>query len=401
MNKFTLLLMALFTIHTANAYELGENLRVHGFLTQNAVYTSANNMYGDSKHSVSTDFTEAGLNLFYSPMEQVSFSIQGLYRNAGDVDNDELDIDYAFMDYKINEYEQGEYGVRLGRIKNPLGLYNETRDVAFTTPSIILPQGIYYDRSRALFLSSDGAQVYWQHRLEDSDISVKINYGKARNDSDELLKAVIPYPTSLIPYSPQGDLEPSSSDHSFIGQVVYEKSGGEKILAFSFADVSLYYDPEMNEPFEAGTTDFYLYIFSAQYNGEKFSLTGEYLYQDNEFKDFGPLYPNTDPKSESWYLQLSYRVMPDWQIYVRYDESYLDKDDRSGRGYDVIGAPRHMSFSKDTMFGIRWDINSSVMFRAEYHNMNGTAWLTSADNPDRDETERYWDMIALQLSLRF
>ncbi len=401
MNKCLLFLNILFLSLSCMAYDMTENLKVHGFFTQNAINTSANNMYGDSEGSVSTDFTEAGVNIFYTPWEKLSFSFQGLYRDAGEIDNNKLDVDYAFADVTLNTYEQGRYGLRLGRIKNPLGLYNETRDVAFTTPSIILPQGIYYDRSRSLLVSSDGAQFYLGHRMDNADLSLKLNYGKPRNDNDELLNAVIPYPTSIIPIYPQGDLDSSSSDHAILGQMLYERNGGELIYAFSFADVTLTYDPEKNDLFTAGTTDFRLYILSAQYNGEKFSLTGEYLYQLNDFKGFGPFYPDADPDSESWYMQAGYRIKPNWQVYARYDESYLNTDDRKGKQNDVIGLPRHQSFSKDAMIGIRWDINPSIMIRAEYHNVNGSTWLTSADNPDRSETKQYWDIFALQLSLRF
>jgi len=42
-----------------------------------------------------------------------------------------------------------------------------------------------------------------------------------------------------------------------------------------------------------------------------------------------------------------------------------------------------------------------MMIRAEYHNINGTGWLTKADNPDRQNTQRYWDLFALQFSVRF
>jgi len=358
-------------------------------------------MYGDSENSVSTDFTEAAINVFYSPWEKLSFSFQGLYRNAGDVDNDTVDVDYAFADFTLSEYEQGRYGLRLGRIKNPIGLYNETRDVAFTTPSIVLPQGFYFDRSRSLLLSADGAQFYLQHRLNDDDLSFKLNYGKPRNDNDELLNALLPYPNSKVPFKPQGDLESSGSDPALIGQVSYERNGGETIYAFSFADLSLKYDPKGNEPFLAGTADFRLYMLSAQYNGEKFSLTGEYKYQENDFKDFGQFLPDTDPVSESWYLQAGYRFKYNWQVYVRYDEAYSNKDDRNGTQSSRNGSQSHQAFAKDAMLGIRWDINPSIMLRAEYHNINGTSWLTSADNPDRSKTDRYWDLVALQLSLRF
>jgi len=142
-------------------------------------------------------------------------------------------------------------------------------------------------------------------------------------------------------------------------------------------------------------------MLSAQYNGEKFSLTGEYKYQENDFKDFGQFYPDSDPVSESWYLQAGYRFKYNWQVYARYDEAYSNKDDRSGKQNALIGVPGHQTFAKDAMFGVRWDINPSIMLRAEYHNINGTSWLTSADNPDRSKTDRYWDLVALQLSLRF
>ena len=401
MNKYLLFLISFFWFHSSFSFDVANDLTLHGFFTQNAIHTSENEMYGHSKNSVSTDFTEAGLNVYYSPFEKLSFAFQVIYRNAGEVDNDKVGLDYGFIDYKIDEYESGQYGFRLGRLKNPLGLYNETRDVAFTTPSIILPQGIYYDRSRSLLRASDGAQFYFEHRYDSDDLSIKLNYGKARNDTDELLKAVIPYPTSSIPIYPRGDLEASSSSPSLLGQIIYERNAGEMIYSFSFADASLEYDPKANDVFTAGTTDFQLYILSAQYNGEKFSLTGEYLLQKNDFKDFGPFYSDNNPTSESWYIQGGYRFKPNWQVYARYDEHYLNKDDRSGKGNDAIGTPRHITFSKDIMLGIRWDINPSIMVRAEYHNLNGTSWLTSGDNPDRSETKRYWDMFALQLSLRF
>ncbi len=396
MNKYLFFLTALIWSQTSSSYDVTDDLTLHGFFTQNGIYTSDNNMYGHSEDSLSPEFTEAGLNVFYTPFEKVSFSAQALYRNAGHVDNNALDIDYAFVDFNFGEYDAGEYGVRLGRIKNPLGLYNETRDVAFTTPSIILPQGIYFDRSRSLLLSSDGVQFYLSHRMAADDLSLKLVYGKPRNDNDELLKAVIPSPP---PYSPQGELESSSSSPALLGQIIYEQNAGSMIYALSFADASLDYDPAAQDIYSAGKTEFLQYIASFQYNGEKFNLTGEYLYQENEFSDFG--FPDVDSVSESWYLQAGYRVKYNWQIYTRYDETYQNNDDKNGKIYDGIGLPRHLGFSKSAMLGVRWDINSTMMVRAEYHNINGTLWLTSADNPDRSVTKRYWDLVALQFSVRF
>ncbi len=402
MNRLYLFLISIFLSSSTLAYEVTENLQIHGFFTQSGISTTDNNMYGDSEHSISGDLREAGLNLFYTPLNNLSFSFQGLYRKAGRVDNDTVDVDYAFMDINLKNYASGRYGLRLGRIKNPIGLYNETRDVAFTTPSIILPQGIYFDRSRSFLRSSDGGQLYWEHLTDNGNFNVKVLYGVARNDNDELLKAIIPYGSSKFSLpEPRGELKSSGSKPSLLTQISYEVNGGEYIYALSFADAELTYNPKGNEPFQKGSTQFDMYVLSAQYNGEKITLTGEYKYQENKFKDFGVLYPDVSPVSGSWYIQAAYRLKYNWQVYGRYDETYSDKNDRNGSNTKLLGNPAHMAYAKSTMLGVRWDINTSMMLRAEYHNIDGTSWLTSADNPDRSQTERYWDLFALQFSVRF
>jgi hypothetical protein len=401
MNKFTLSLIILMLSLNGYGYELSENATIHGFLTQDAIHTSDNNFYGESNDQVSFGLTEIGLNLFYQPLQNLSFSFQGLYRRAGEVDTGSVELDYGFADVTLHNYQQGRFGVRLGRVKNPLGLYNETRDVAFTRPSIILPQGIYYDRNRSLFISLDGAQIYAEHQINNSNLSLKLNFGRARNDNDELLRTAIPYPTPYIPVYPTGDLTTDTSSTSFAGQLNYAINEGEYIFALSYADTFLEYRPGVDDMFSGGSMQYRPLIGSAQYNGEKLSLTFEYLKLFNDFKDFGPWYPDYSPVSESWYVQTDYRIKNNWKVYARYSVDYLDIDDKKGNRLTLAGLPAHMGFTKDTMIGLRWDINPSIMLQAEYHYMNGTSWLTTADNPDRSKTHQYWDIFALQISFRF
>lgn len=398
MNKVILILILIAYSINGYGYDVSENIKMHGFLTQNAFYTSANNFYGESEDQVSTGLTEIGLNLSYQALDNLNFSFQGLYRRAGKVDSGSLNLDYGFADITLKNYQHGQWGLRLGRVKNPLGLYNETRDVAFTTPSIILPQGIYYDRSRSLLLSLDGGQFYADHQINNGNLSLKLNYGKARNDNDELMYTIIPYPE---PNAPKGKLSPDSSKPFLVGQINYSVNEGEYLFALSYADVSLNYKPGLNDIFSAGDARVSLYILSAQYNGEKFSFTGEFLQQNNEFNNFGLYYPDNSPTAESWYLQTAYRIKHNWQVYLRYDEYYLDTEDKYGDRYAIIGQPKDMGFSQNIAMGLRWDINPSIMVRGEYHHVKGTAWLTTADNPDRSMTSKYWDIFALQVSFRF
>jgi hypothetical protein len=51
--------------------------------------------------------------------------------------------------------------------------------------------------------------------------------------------------------------------------------------------------------------------------------------------------------------------------------------------------------------GLQWNLNPRVLLAAEYHHIDGTGWLPLQDNPDPSETERRWNMLLFQLSLRF
>ena len=44
------------------------------------------------------------------------------------------------------------------------------------------------------------------------------------------------------------------------------------------------------------------------------------------------------------------------------------------------GRPAHSRFAKDITVGLRWNITSQFMLRAEYYHVNGTGWLSALDN---------------------
>jgi len=386
------LLFFIFLCQPAYSIEIMEDVYVHGFLTQGAFYTSENNYNGESDGQFSFEQTEIGLNAFWQANEKIDFSAQILYRQAGAVESGDIRLDYGMMDINLFNNIDNQVGLRLGRIKNAIGLYNETRDVAFTTPSILLPQSIYLERSRSLFVSADGAHIYSKHQLADGWLSFDFGYGLMQNDNDEIQKLM---------FGPIAQGELQAEDASFMGQIKYNIQSDKYIFALSYADLTLDYTPGTYDPIAAGTARFSPYVLSAQYNGEKIGLTAEYYYSRNQFRDFGPYSPDYTPITTNWYLQGSYRLTPKWQTILRYDVNYLNKDDKSGSVFEQIGLPAHMGFTKDWMIGLRWDISPSLMIRGEYHTINGTSWLSSADNKDRHATEQYWDLFALQISYRF
>jgi len=368
------------------------SLQFHGFLSQSFVLTSANRWFGNSEDG-SLDFTEAGLNLSFRPIGPLRLAAQGIYRRSGRLNPNELRLDYALADYTFLSSAKGRLGILLGRVKNPLGLYNETRDVAFTRPTIFLPQSIYFDRTRNLGLANDGFQLYGEYSTPWGDWFLRAGAGWPNGTLDKEFERLA-FGKNL-----NGEFDPHLSA---IGRLMYEYEGGKVRLAVTGSLVETHYQPGSGNPIEDGKVFFKPVIFSAQYNGEKLSLTGEYALRFTKLKHFGRFLPDSSVTQESYYLQASYRVLPNVQLVGRYDVLFADRDDTSGRRFEAAtGRPRHSRFARDWTAGIRWDITSWWMVRAEYHNVYGTGWLAVSENGDFKDTRKHWHMFALLTAFRF
>ncbi|HYE34406.1 hypothetical protein [Methylocaldum sp.] len=367
-----------------------DTFQYHGFISQNFVLTSENNFYGDSENG-SFDFTEAGFNVSLRPLNRLSLAAQVLYRRAGELEDEEVRLDYGVLDFTALGTTEARAGLRLGRVKNPLGLYNETRDVAFTRPSIFLPQSIYFDRTRNFALSADGGQVYGEYESSIGEFSLRVNVGVPT--ADKALEDV------LLGRNRPGELRGKTS---YLGQLLYEYESGLVRLAVTAASAHASYEPGKNDFLSDGDFLFQPYIFSAQYNGERLSLTAEYAVRNSDLKRFGPLFPNISAQSESYYIQGAYRLTDEIEAMVRYDVYYVNVHDRYGGEFEQrTGRPGFSRFAKDWTVGLRWDITPNWMARAEYHRVHGTGWLAGTENPDPRELDPDWDLFALELSFRF
>jgi len=318
-----------------------------------------------------------------------------LSRRAGEAAEGEPELDFGLLDYTAVATEERRLGVRLGRVRLPFGLYNDTRDVAFTRPSILLPQSIYNERTRELAVSGDGTMLYSEERSTWGNLALELGAFLARvdNENSEL---------ALLGRDFPGDLE---SRWSFIGRLTY--STPSEALRFAVTGVRLPtdYNPRFTFPDDLGpgTDLFEPVIFSAQYNAESWSLTGEYARRPIKDEGFSPDF-DIDIVGESYYLQGIYRIDPHWEMVARYDVFFEDVDDRDGSEFEAkTGQPSHLWFAKDWTVGVRYNITPAWMVRAEYHNVyGGTLFLLPQDyNPDVFATEKKWDIFALLLSYRF
>ncbi|WP_413438829.1 hypothetical protein ACFDAU_04550 [Sulfuriferula sp. GW1] len=376
----------------ANADSLPEGVQVHGFASQSVISTDHNNFFGNTENKASLDFTELGANISWRLNPSLQLSAQAVARRAGETDNGSPRIDYATADYTIHASENTRFGLYLGKIKNPYGLYNETRDVAFTRPSILLPQSIYLDRIRNFVLSAPGMAVYGESVLPIGNLSYQ--FGVTRPDtSDRETEG------TFLGKDRPGKIK---SDISYIGRILLEPGNGHFKLALTGVSMRAHYQPGAPDALRAGNIHFDTWVLSGQYNAENWVFTSEYAQNHINAQNFGAFFLNRAATGSSYYVQGTYRLTTRWSALARYDVTYRDNNDKDGQAFSALtGVPAHSRFAKDLTAGLSYELGNNWLLRGEFHHVDGTAWLTYSDNPNPAATSRHWNMWLFQAAYRF
>lgn len=386
-----LILPLLLLPFTAQAVDWNDSKgQVHGFFTQGLVASTNNNWYGKSSDRVSFDFREIGFNGSYRLTPGILLSAQVISRRAGEMDDGELWVDYAFTDLTLFSKENYKAGVRLGRMKNPYGLYTDTRDVAFTRPGAIVPQPIYFDRSRKFALSGDGIHLYGNAQVPGGNIDATLGIVKLPIN-DRSSKSILAGPNA------QGKLEQSRM--TIGARILYETDDKRWLGGLSYFTLDQNYQPVPGDTVPPTSAVLEPWILSLQYSGEQWIVTGEYSQRNTEFTRANVLQKNI---GENWYVQGQYRLMPQWELLLRYDSAASERDDPNGKQFAATtGGKAYTRYARDWVAGIRYDATPNFMLRAELHHVKGTVWLSSLENPVAANIEQDWNMLMLLGSYHF
>ncbi|MEC9483854.1 MAG: hypothetical protein UMU75_11150 [Halomonas sp.] len=369
-----------------------DTLQVHGFLSQAWVVSEGNDFFASSSEdNGSFKYREMGVNASLRPQRDILVAAQVLSRELGDYADDATPVlDYGIVDYQMISSDERRLGLQAGRFKNPFGFYNQTRDIAFTRPSILLPQSLYFERTRSLALAADGVAVYGEERLGSGVLRAQLGAGIPQTDDDLV--------DSLGLGRDPGELD---GEASFIGQILYEHDGGRIIAALSTANVNAHFDSSLGGP---GDADFHFqpWILSLQYNEEHWSLTTEYALRSLSLQGFDNQRRDFDFTGESWYLQYTRRFLDDWQWLLRYDVLTNDRKDRWGERFESAGyGPAYSRYAKDWTTGLQWRVSPRVLVAAEYHLVEGTGWLPLINGEREPDRDKYWSLWLMQASFRF
>ena len=131
-------------------------VQVHGFASQGFIYTNQNNWLTMHSSQGSGAFTDFGANLSTQITEKLRVGAQVYDRNLGNLGEWHPSLDWAFADYRFKSW----FGVRGGKVKTVLGLYNDTQDLDFLRTFALLPQSIYPTDLRDATIAHLGVDVY-------------------------------------------------------------------------------------------------------------------------------------------------------------------------------------------------------------------------------------------------
>ena len=131
-------------------------VQVHGFASQGFAYTDQNNWLTMPTSQGSAAFTDFGLNMSSPVTDKLRVGAQVYDRNLGQLGQYHPSLDWAFADYRFKSW----FGVRGGKVKTTLGLYNDTQDLDFLHTFALLPQSVYPTDLRDTTIAHLGGDLY-------------------------------------------------------------------------------------------------------------------------------------------------------------------------------------------------------------------------------------------------
>jgi hypothetical protein len=379
------------------AFDL-KKVDIHGFVSQGYIDTSGNNFIMDSKDG-SFEFNEVGINFSSQLTDKLRLGIQLFSRDFGDVGDNEINIDWAFADYRFKDY----LGVRFGLLKAPHGLYNETRDLDMVRNPIFLPQSIYPEILREVTLGLQGIGVYGYINLNQiGSFSYQAMYGTQDIDTNDRTAG------GLSGFAFTGlETENIEADSKIAAALMWETPLPGLQLSVTYNKVDLIINqvfvlppPTGNIPFVFEIDNLENWVYSIAYTWKNLTLVAEYMRTDMDQNldagVFGRFSDSWNPYG--WYAGATYRFTEWLELGGYYSEYKSKKPD--------MGLPDYFDYSKDVALTVRFDINAYWNLKLEAHNVEGAYGLSPLDNPSptggiNDNYEKYWQLYAVKTTVAF
>jgi hypothetical protein len=358
--------MAPGTLH-AQEFNIGNvPVQVHGFMSQGLAKTDENNYLTLKTQEGSAAMIDGGVNASAKIGRKLLVGAQVYTRNFGNLGNGDITIDWAQADYRFTSW----FGVRAGKVKTVMGLYNDTQDMEFLQTFALLPQSVYPTDLRDGTIAHLGADVYGRVNFDKAGGAlVYTAYVGRRRDTYNggypyMLRAVgIDY-TTYGGRQTGGDVRWQAHNFQFGVAHMVGDITGTGTWTFSFPPGS----PEVTVPTREHSNDDHTTQVFGQYAAGRLKIDSEYrnYYRDeNIFDGLSTIITNMN----AWYLSGSYRVASHVELGSYYSRSQVHAIPGPFAGFPAT--PPVDGHVYDKVVAARFDINRFIAVKVEGHFMDG------------------------------
>jgi hypothetical protein len=378
-----------------------KNIQFGGFASQGFLASSANDYLGETSHGT-FDFREYAVNTSYATGHwRVGGQVFG--QKLGVYGNDKIKLDWATVDYQATQW----FGLRIGQVKMPRGLYNESLDLDSVRPFVLLPQSVYDNRLRDFNASFRGGMIYGNIGLRRAgSLDYRAFYGNMHVDAGS---GALDYFHNDQPF-----LNESMKIDDVIGGSLFWNSpltglrGGYSYSSFRNTATSRFvFPPPPLVPLRAvGRSNAYdRHLLSLEY------LTGDWVFAAEAGRslatisyfanDTGPRVVTFDFKSDYWYVSAARRI----NHWLELGTYYSYSRDEQPATYSVLPAlpDNPTPVQGDYALSARFDLNEHVLFKLEGHYMDGAGKIfdTYAHRQPIANRDNSWTMIAAKITFSF
>jgi hypothetical protein len=355
----------------AQEFKVGsKTVQVHGFGTQGFIHTDANNwLTMNTSNFGSGEFTDFGANASMQITTHFRAGAQFYDRNVGQLGQWHPQLDWAFADYKVKPW----LGIRGGKVKTVLGLYNDTQDVDSAHTFALLPQSIYSIDMRDATLSHLGGDIYGTIKTRKIGKFSYTVYGGDRRDS---IYGGYPYNLQIHGIHIQkyggpvvgGDLRWQTP---LAGLMVGASRLNETITGTGQLNPSVALGgPNVLVPYEEHSNKDYVNQFYGTYGKGNLRLDSEYRRYYRNQQIFSGAF-NVVVDLRPWYLAGSYRIN-NWLEFGSYYSHFTISGtiDVPGQSFaaSVSDPSRHLY---DKAVTARFDLKNHWYAKVEGHFMDG------------------------------
>lgn len=358
-------------------------VQVGGFFSQGWLSSYENNYPVEAKGGT-WDFREMAINVNTTVGSHLRLGAQGFAQSLGNYGNDKVLLDWAVADYNFRP----EFGVRVGRIKYPKGLYGEALDLDMVRPYVFLPMSLYNPVTRDFNASFNGAMIYGSIGGDRTGtFDYKVFYGDIPMNPTQ---GVADFFTTTGIYAPPGVLD-LGMDHNAGAQLFWNTPVSGLRLGVSYSYLSEVYGNGNFAfyplaPVKVVGDKFENMTFSAEYIKDNWTFAAEWERSGDTFTitSLGPV-QKVDTGSDNWYVSAARRLNDKWEFGTYFS--------RMESRYPNPGASSAERKLDDWAVSARFDLNEHVLFKLEYHYINGRMGLfntTRTPNPVKSDESSFF-----------